>query len=586
MTTFSRRYKFLSEYKTDFLVSLVLGILISVLEVFSITLVMPLLGESEGSSSLIYFFNRYLETYSDRERIALIAILIVVFTLLKSVFIYVKSLIAAKLRTSVTATYQKKCFKQIIDMPIAEFKKLKRGDLQILTTIHTNNMGIVAGKLLASLHYPFIVVLTTALLLKISISLTFLSLFATGLLFIGLKYLNVAADRRARLVSPSHKRLGVALLEYLDGKKTIFLFDIGDYVRGLFDSKVENYRDKVIDMEKLRGVVMPLGGFVTSLSLAIILIGSLYFGNIQKSVLLLFLVAFSRLSAPVNALVQLRSSLSGDLPYLDEVHTFLDKDFGVSDTSEKNKLLLNDSIKLRDISFKYPGSDSFLFNGLNLSINKGEKVTIVGGSGSGKSTLVNILLGIEKPSDGDVVVDGEALTEELFIEWRKNIGVVSQDVFLFDDTILGNITLEEKGQLTEWILKVSSQASLDDFVNDNEAGFNHFVGENGGDLSGGQRQRISIARALYRDPEIVIFDEATSALDIKTEAEIQLTMNKLSKSFSKTLIYVTHRLSSIESDERVIVLEKGKIVEDGLRSELENKRGWFFNLLNRELSGK
>jgi ABC-type multidrug transport system fused ATPase/permease subunit len=577
-----RRYQFLTDYKLDFLVSMILGVLISFLEVFSITLIVPLLGDSGGDNSFLYYIDKYLESYSSREKIVIVALLIVFFTLLKSLFIYVKSLIAAKLRTTVTASFQKKCFEQIINMPIADFKEYKRGNLQVLTTIHTNNIGIIAGKILSSLHYPFIILFTAFFLFKISLSLTIISLFSTGLLFLGMKYVNVVADRRARLVSPSHKKLGVSLLEYLDGKRTIYIFDIRKYVNKLFNLKVEDYRKKVVDMEKLRGMVMPLGGFATSLSIAVILIGSLYFGDVKDSTLLLFLIAFSRLSPPVNALVQLRSSLAGDLPYLDEVQDFLDNEYHQNDDNKKNKLLLNSSIKLEGVTFKYPDSNEYVFNNFNLEIKKGEKVTIVGGSGSGKSTLVNILLGIEKLQEGIVLVDGVELAEDNFFDWRRNIGVVSQDVFLFDDTILGNITLSEHKKTSQKVLNASKSASLSEFINTSPNGFLHLVGENGEELSGGQKQRISIARALYRDPEVLVFDEATSALDMRTEGEIQRTIDRLSKESSKTLIFVTHRLSSIAENDRVIVLENGRIVEDGRRKDIEANKESFYNLLNQE----
>ncbi len=240
-----------------------------------------------------------------------------------------------------------------------------------------------------------------------------------------------------------------------------------------------------------------------------------------------------------------------------------------------SNLTFNQSLQLEDISFAYPGKSQQVLSNVNLTVQKNQSIGIVGSSGSGKSTLVDILLGLIEPQAGRISIDKEEITATNKQSWQKKIGYVPQHIFLSDQTIAENIAFGvDKEKISQpQLSRVIELASLDDFINSLDLGLNTSVGEKGLQLSGGQRQRIGIARALYHEPEVLVFDEATSALDGITESSIMAAINQLSG--KKTIIMIAHRLSTIEHCNTIYMLEKGKVVDTGRYDELLKKNDEF-----------
>ena len=232
--------------------------------------------------------------------------------------------------------------------------------------------------------------------------------------------------------------------------------------------------------------------------------------------------------------------------------------------------LLNRSIELTDISFKYPGANKFLLKDINISIKKNTSVAIVGETGSGKSTLIDIILGLHIPNKGALYIDGSALTEKTYTNWKRSIGYVPQDIYLSDDTIQKNIAflIQDDDISTSDVIAAAKIAHIHDYIMELPEQYNTKVGERGVRLSGGQKQRIGIARALYDNPDVLVLDEATSAMDSITEESVMIALGNLKN--TKTIVMIAHRLTTIKDCDVIHMLEGGKIIDSGNFSKLLN----------------
>lgn len=299
------------------------------------------------------------------------------------------------------------------------------------------------------------------------------------------------------------------------------------------------------------------------------------------SQLLLFLFLLMRLLSPVTSIAQARTSILGNIVALHETQAFLEEVEGRQQPNGSIKFeKLKDGIVLENISYAYEGGDEPTLNDLSTVIRKGEMVAVVGASGAGKSTLINLLTRLHDPSKGQVLVDGVDLREYDITSWRRRIGVVSQDIAIFNDTVANNIRFGLEGVGTDAIRNAAKLAIADDFIQEMEGGYDTILGDRGVRLSGGQQQRIAIARAVLSNPDVLIMDEGTSHLDSVTERAIQTAVEGLSQ--HRTVLVVAHRLSTIRRADRIIVMDKGRIVEHGSHDDLVASKGAYLNLLNHQ----
>ena len=277
--------------------------------------------------------------------------------------------------------------------------------------------------------------------------------------------------------------------------------------------------------------------------------------------------SFSTIKSNINSFFIVREALNNihlETP-LDHVHS--------------KSLQFTDSLEFKNVSFGYDKSDLAVINDISFSIKPSQSIGIVGSSGSGKSTVINILVGLLFPSKGKVLVDGHELNSNYLNSWQSKIGLVSQNIFLLDSTIKENIAFGiEKGKVDNVNLnKAIKMAKLEDLISSLPEGINTMVGERGSNLSGGQLQRVGIARALYTNPDIIVFDEATSSLDTISEKQIMLTINELAK--TKTIIMIAHRLSTVKNCERIFFFDKGRIIDSGSYDDLKKSNKLFSEMI-------
>ena len=298
-------------------------------------------------------------------------------------------------------------------------------------------------------------------------------------------------------------------------------------------------------------------------------------GEIQIGDISLYQSYFSTLTAQVSTIIGLMPIITKGFESISSIGEILSADDIEDNHGKKEITKLCGEYDFNDIHFAYE-SDQPLLRGLNLHVNAGETIAIVGESGSGKSTLMNLVLGFNFPNSGTVTVDGEDITKIDLHSYRKHLAVVPQNSVLFTGTIRENITYGLDTVTDEQLWRVLDAALLSDFIKKLPLGVDTPLEEHGANLSGGQRQRLSIARALIRNPDVIIFDEATSALDTISEKEIQEAINNLSK--DKTTFIVAHRLSTIRNADRIAVIKEGVCCEIGTYDELVAKRGVFYQM--------
>ncbi|HDZ84492.1 MAG TPA: ATP-binding cassette domain-containing protein, partial [Nitrospirae bacterium] len=267
---------------------------------------------------------------------------------------------------------------------------------------------------------------------------------------------------------------------------------------------------------------------------------------------------------------------------LERIFDVLSKEREVEGNVEKETF--EDEILYKDVSFTYPSARHKALENLSLKIKKGELVAIVGKSGGGKTTLINMLPRFYNPDEGGIFIDGTDISTLTFKSLRSLLGIVSQDVILFNDTILENIKYGKPGASREKVIEAAKAAYADDFIKEFPEGYDTMIGERGLRLSGGQRQRLSIARAVLRNPPVLVLDEATSSLDTASEMIIQNALEKLME--SRTTIVIAHRLSTIRKADRILVMGKGRIIEKGTHDELLEQGGVYRKLYDLQFRGQ
>lgn len=300
------------------------------------------------------------------------------------------------------------------------------------------------------------------------------------------------------------------------------------------------------------------------------------YGHIGVGDIVLYQSMFSQISGSVSSLVNLVPAFSSGLDALSSVSELMNvKDIEVSiGKAHVNKIEGN--VEFKNVYYRYPDTEQYVVSGLNLSVKQGECIAVVGSSGSGKSTIMNMIIGFLPPTDGDICIDGRSIKDFNLSEYRHHISVVPQNSILFAGTIRENITYGLEHYTEEQLLRAVEMANLNEFVKDLPKGLNTDIGEHGDKLSGGQKQRITIARALIRDPKILILDEATSALDNISEYHVQKAISSSIR--GRTTFIVAHRLSTIRDADRIVVMEQGVPVEIGTYEELMEKKGKFYEL--------
>lgn len=517
-----------------------------------------------------YFVSQLIETEGASYTLIILGVYLVLMTLLKVGATYLGGFFLVPIRTGVVRDLRNQLNAKILALPLGFFSEERKGD--VLARI-TGDVGEVENSVMSSLDLllknPILIFVYLGSMLVISWQLTlfvFLVLpiagFVMGRVGKSLKRTSLEAQNQwGQLISQVEETLG--------GLRIVKAFTAEEFVDKRFRDSNEEYRQTVIGVNRRQLLAHPVSELLGTATIAIVLWygGSLILNrdsSIDASTFIYYLVIFYSLINPLKDLSKGAYAIRRGMGSMERVDRILQAESTITDPAEPKPVVFNEAIRLEKVSFRY--AEEWVLRDVDLTIRKGQTVALVGHSGSGKSTLVDLIPRFYDVVEGRITIDGTDIREVAVADLRRLMGNVNQEPILFNASVFENIAFGVEGATLEKVRQAAEVAHADEFINEMPAGYDTNIGDRGGKLSGGQRQRLSIARAVYKNPPILILDEATSALDTKSERLVQSALDHLME--GRTTIVIAHRLSTIIHADVICVVDDGRIVEQGTHDEL------------------
>ena len=540
------------------------------------------LGEitSYGESYLNYFVTLKKSEGSDDVLIFMVGFVIVSF-LLKNVFNYLAMFFITFLRNGVLKDLRNDLYKKITSLPLAFYSEKRKGDT--MSRISTDVLEIqhsFLSILELIIREPLTIVFTITSMFIISVKLSLFVLIFIPLSGFVISLIGKSLKRNSNKVQKEQGHFLSIVDETLSGLKVIKGFNAERIFSTKFEDSTKrfyNYSNKLLNKQNLAGPTSEFLGI--SVIAALLWYGGQMVLNektLDPSLFLVYMGLAYQILTPAKAISKASYSIKRGNAAAERVMDILHTDSTLEDVSDAtNKTSFDEAIKLKKINFKY--EDEYVLKNFSISVPKGKTVALVGQSGSGKSTIANLVTRFYDVNDGHIEIDGTNIKTITKHSLRNLIGLVTQDSILFNDSIKNNIILGKENASDNEVIKALEIANAWEFVKDLPNGINTNIGDSGNKLSGGQKQRLSIARAVLKNPPIMILDEATSALDTESERLVQVALENMMK--NRTSIVIAHRLSTIQNADEIIVMQKGEIVEQGKHQELLDRKGVYSNLV-------
>ncbi len=541
----------------------------------------------QGFTNILCYF--YSITFGpgpfDKVRfLVLLGVVTVIMNLFSNLFRYASAMTVEKLRVNTIQRMRDEMYSRVLNMNVGFFSDQRKGD--IMQKITGDVMVVqycITNTLQVAFRDPFLIIGYLTLMISISWEL---SLFAVIFLpFVGF-IIGRIVKRLRHPAKRSQERMSdmVSLLdESLSGIKIVKGYNATRFIIDKFKAINTHFSSLVISMAKRQQLASPMSEFMGITAVAVILVfgGSLEAnGYLGGAGFIAFIAAFSQITRPLRSFIDQFANINQGVAAGERIFTIIDAESEVEDKEDAVKFDgLKESIELRNIHFSYDGEREVI-NDVNITIKKGQTIALVGPSGGGKSTLSELIPRFYDVTKGDILFDGKSIKEYKQESLRQKMSIVSQETVLFNDTIEGNILMGRPSATREEVIEASKVANAHGFIMEKEEGYDTNIGDRGTKLSGGQRQRLSIARAVLKNPEILILDEATSALDTESEKLVQDALTNLLK--GRTSIVIAHRLSTIYNADRIYVIDQGHVAEEGTHQELLQKGGIYAHLIEMQ----
>ena len=531
-----------------------------------------------------YTYSHLFDTYDRQNVLLLLAAVAIIISFLSNLFRYLGSWTIENMRTRTLQKMRNEMFSRVMDMNVGYFSDQRKGD--IISKI-TSDVGVVqfciTNTLQVSFREPFLIVGYIVMMIAISWELAIFSV-----LFLPLVALLIGniVKRLRHPARTNQKRMGEmvsTLDESLSGIKVIKSYNATEYIKQKYYDISADLARLTLSMARRQQLASPMSEFLGITAVGVILVfgGALVSrGALDPGGFIAFVAIFSQITRPVRTFIDQFANINQGIAAGERIFSIIDTKPEIEDKPDARELKgLRDKIEFRHVHFSYDGTREVI-DDISFEIRRGQTVALVGPSGGGKSTLSELLPRFYDPTSGEILIDGISLRDYTQDSVRAHMSGVAQDTVLFNDTIEGNIAMGRPSATHEEIVEAAKVANADSFIRECPEGYGTNIGDRGVKLSGGQRQRLSIARAVLKNPDILILDEATSALDTESEKLVQDALNNLLK--GRTSVVIAHRLSTIHNADKIIVVDHGRIAEQGTHAELMARNGIYAKLIEMQ----
>ena len=521
--------------------------------------------------------------YSKMDVLIFLSVFIILMSFLSNLFRYLGQRVMETMRVRSLQRLRNRVYDNVMGLHVGYFNNERKGD--IISKISSDVQVVqfcITNTLLVAFRDPFMIVGFLIALVMISWKLT---IFSVIFLPVVALVIGSIVKRLRKSATAAQERFAdmVSLMdESLTGIKILKGYNATDYIRNKFHDINGLFSRISLSMARRQQLASPTSEFLGISAAAVLMVygGSLVLsGDLEASAFVAYLSIFTQITRPLRSFTDSFANINQGIAAGERVLALLDEKSKITNAPDAVRMTgLHDEIEFRDVRFSYDNKE--VICGVNFKIRKGETVALVGPSGGGKSTLSDLIPRFYDIQGGAILIDGVDIRRYDIESLREYMGVVSQETILFNDTIANNLRLGKQDATDEEIRQAAVVANAHNFIMETEHGYQTNIGDRGMKLSGGQRQRLSIARAVLKNPEILILDEATSALDTESEKLVQEALNALLK--GRTSLVIAHRLSTIHNADRIIVIEKGRIAEQGTHQQLMERHGIYARLIEMQ----
>ncbi len=599
MKKYSRIFRYLGAFKGKIVLYFITTVLSIGFSIVSLGMLMPFFdlifkGDNAGlmpkmdSPLTIYIRKLLILWVGDLNPIgalAFICVIIIISIFLKNLFLYLSYVILNPLKNKIVHKLRAELYDKILRLPIGYFTERRKGDLISRITNDVSEVEVsLIGALEGWIRDPLTILVNFVVLFYISPQLTIAILICIPIVGFILGRISRSLKRQS---NEAAVKLGESLSildETLNGLRVIKAFNIEGLLRGRFGKVNDELYEAKNKITKRRDLASPMSEFLGVL----VFVGILWFGgqlvlggklSLTPSMFIGYLALFYNIINPVKTLSTSFSNMQKGSSAIVRIEEILKTKITVDDNPNGKQLLsFENKIEFRNAKFAY--EDAVILNNINLTIEKGKTIALVGSSGAGKSTLADLVPRFHDVTGGEVLIDGINIKDYSLQSVRSLMSIVTQEPILFNDTIAGNIALGHPEATEKEIMHAAKIANAHEFIVKKELGYNSNIGDRGSKLSGGERQRLTIARAVLKNPPILILDEATSSLDTESERLVQDAINNLME--DRTSIVIAHRLSTVRHADEILVLQKGEIAERGTHEQLLALNGIYKRLVDMQ----
>ena len=594
--------RFAAPYKKYLGGSLILNLLSAVFNIFSFALLIPILNilfkmdqtvyefmpwdgmpsKEQLMNNFYYGVSQMIDKWGGSTALLLLGLIFAGMTVLKTGCYFASSAVMVPLRTGIVRDIRVMVYNKLLSLPMGYYNKQKKGDIIARMSGDVTEIEFsIVSSLDMLIKNPILIICYFAALIYLSWELTLFTVTVVPLMAWGMSAIGKKLKRRSLEAQEKWSETMAQLDETLGGLRIIKAFIAEDKMKERFASTANQYRKASSRVAIRQASAHPVSELLGSIMIMIVL----WFGGtlilsekapIDASTFIFYMTILYSVLAPLKEFSRASYNIPKGLASMERVDKIMDAENEIKESENPKDIDgFNESLRFNNVSFSYEEGKEILHK-VNLEIPKGKTIALVGQSGSGKSTLADLVPRYYDASEGSITLDGTDLKDLRIKDLRSLIGNVNQEAILFNDTIFNNIAFGVENATMEQVIAAAKIANAHDFIMEKEEGYMTNIGDRGGKLSGGQRQRISIARAILKNPPILILDEATSALDTESEKIVQEALDRLTS--TRTTIVIAHRLSTIKNADMICVMHEGRIVERGKHEELITIDGYYRKL--------